>query len=119
MNNITIFVYGTLKKGYRNHRLLEGSNFIGEGRISGYDIYDLGSFPGIIGGTGEVLGELYEINQETLKRVDRLESEGYLYSRLPVEVNQKDCLIKAAAYVFNGNVHNARRIEREWRNNYD
>jgi gamma-glutamylcyclotransferase (GGCT)/AIG2-like uncharacterized protein YtfP len=116
---IKVFVYGTLKKGYRNHRLLEGSNYIGEGKISGYDLYDLGSFPGIIRGKGEVVGEIYEIDQETLKRVDMLESEGQLYSRVPVEVSQNGKMVKAATYVFNRSVNNAHRIEKEWRNNYD
>lgn len=119
MNTSIIFVYGTLKTGYGNHRLLLDSNYMGEGKIIGYDLYDLGSFPGIIGGTGEVLGEIYEIDQYTLKKVDMLEAEGFLYSRVPVEVFQNEKIIKADAYVFKRSLNNARRIEREWRNNYD
>lgn len=115
----TLFVYGTLKRGYRNHQLLEKSSYMGKGTISGYDLYDLGSFPAIIRGTGEVYGELYEIDTETMKKVDWLESEGSLYIKMPVNVSQDGKMIIAITYIFNRQVHNAKKIDREWRNGYD
>ena len=44
--NQIVAVYGTLKKGYGNHRLLESSTFIGSGDVEVYDcnafeMYDL------------------------------------------------------------------------------
>lgn len=116
---ITLFVYGSLKKGFYNHRLLKESTFIGSGIISGYDLYDLGYYQGIKRGSGEVLGEIYEIDQETLKRVDVLESEGYLYRRVPVEAKIEGDTVKAVTYVYNKSIDSSRRIEREWRDSYD
>ena len=34
MEKHLIFVYGSLKKGYYNHRLMEGTLFIGKGVLS-------------------------------------------------------------------------------------
>lgn len=112
-----VFVYGTLKRGYWNHRLLEKSKFVGEGTISGYELYDLGSYPGIIPGEkkDEVDGELYEIDNETLIRLDRLEGEGFLYLRKEVEVDINGHMEKVLIYVYNRKVKGAKKLKREWR----
>lgn len=46
---LKVFVYGTLKRGYGNHRLCEKASNIEEGTITG-NIYDLSgaTFPGIM-----------------------------------------------------------------------
>lgn len=70
-----LFVYGTLKKGFGNHRLLEGAKFLGEDTIPG-GMISLGGFPGWLGeGEGYTKGEVYEIDEEHLHATDRL--EGY------------------------------------------
>jgi gamma-glutamylcyclotransferase (GGCT)/AIG2-like uncharacterized protein YtfP len=69
-----VFVYGTLKKGYHNHRLLEGSTFVENAWIEG-EIYDLPfGFPAVKKGEGEVRGEIYEVDAITKDRLDGLES---------------------------------------------
>lgn len=80
-----IFVYGTLKKGFSNHGLLERG---GAQKICAavtrpvYTMHDLGSFPGITpGGTTEITGELYEVDEETRQRLDQLESHPRFYKR--------------------------------------
>lgn len=79
---MTVFVYGTLLRGNGNHDyFLTDAPYLGEARLTGYALYDLGSFPGIVpepGGT--VLGELYEVDAPTLARLNRLEGEGHLYA---------------------------------------
>lgn len=73
-----VFVYGTLKKHFGNHHILQDSKYLGNDKIKGYDMYSLGPFPGIVeseNGEGIVQGELYEVNDEVLKELDRL--EGY------------------------------------------
>lgn len=111
-----MFVYGTLKRGFRNHHLIKNSKFIGDGVIKGYAMYDLGSFPGIKKDENEeVKGEVFEIDQNTLKRVDQLESEGYLYIRTRADVHLEGEIIKAATYVYNRGVINAPKVGKEWR----
>lgn len=74
---VLVFVYGTLKKGFSNHeRFLKGKEKISDAVLHGYNMYSLGRFPGIVVGKGNVYGEVYEVNQETLRRLDAL--EGYM-----------------------------------------
>ena len=47
MNHILIFVYGTLKKGYRNHHYLQDATYYGDGTLVDYEMFDLGTYPGI------------------------------------------------------------------------
>jgi len=85
-----VFVYGTLKKGFHNHRLLEGCEFIGTRSVSGFTLIDLGAFPGMVASPGEVTGEVYEIDDETLARLDQLESEGSFYKRVKINIDGDD-----------------------------
>ena len=75
-----LFVYGTLKRGFSNHRLLEECKFVEEGCMSGV-MYSLGGFPGMVVSDGlcdTVHGEVYEVTDFT--RLDQL--EGY-YAHAP------------------------------------
>lgn len=72
-----VIVYGTLKKGFGNHRLLETSKFLGTTSVPG-TMYSLGGFPGVrldrLGQTS-IKCEVYEVDGATLVNLDRL--EGY------------------------------------------
>ena len=114
------FVYGTLKNGYRNHRLLENSKFVGNGEIKGFALYDLGSFPAIVDSENPeeiILGELYEIDEPTLASLDHLESEGHLYKRRLVNVAVDGNELDAYVYVFLRDLRGAKKLEKEWRPN--
>jgi len=83
-----VFVYGSLKRGLYNHRLLtEGATFAGEDRIEGATMFDLGAFPAVhLGGAGAVHGEVYRVTPETLARLDRLEGCPTMYQRVRVRL---------------------------------
>ncbi|QKR00469.1 gamma-glutamylcyclotransferase [Metallosphaera tengchongensis] len=70
-----IFVYGSLRYGFELHHYLRRSRFVGLGYAEGFEMYNLGGYPGVVKGDGRVWGEVYEINQETLARLDQV--EGY------------------------------------------
>ncbi len=58
-----LFVYGTLRKGFRSHGLLQRfrPRLLGSGHVPGR-LYDLGDYPGAAEGAGDVdriHGELY------------------------------------------------------------
>lgn len=83
-----VVVYGTLKRGYGNNRILQAgkAEFIKEVKIPGYKLYNCG-FPVAKAEEGAVsLGELWDIgdNPDTLRALDRLESEGSMYNRVPI-----------------------------------
>lgn len=83
-----VFVYGSLKRGYHNNVLLRESRFIGE-RITQDETWimrSLGGFPGVVKEyhgalSASIFGDLYEVDDITLARLDRLESNGHFYNR--------------------------------------
>jgi len=80
-----VFVYGSLKEGYSNHRLLEdsGASFLG-GYITPpeYTMVSCGGFPGVLeGGDTPITGEVYEISDNVFKRLDHLEGYPGFYDR--------------------------------------
>ena len=88
MTTRDLFVYGTLMRGERNHRLLAEAEFVGEARtVAGFTMIDLGAFPGVVAhGEGVVVGELFRVDAETLLAVDRLEGHPRFYRRTEIEL---------------------------------
>jgi gamma-glutamylcyclotransferase (GGCT)/AIG2-like uncharacterized protein YtfP len=83
-----VFVYGTLKSGFRNHYLLGGCEFFGDAAtVPTYRMIEKG-FPVIMPDPeGKPLaGELYTVDEETLARLDQLEREGSSYDRVLIDV---------------------------------
>lgn len=83
-----VFVYGSLKRGYWNNSLLSTAKFIGEAfTIDGsYTMYD-GGFPYVVlGGDDDVSGEVWEVDDDTLRNLDRLEGVPDHYVRHETEV---------------------------------
>lgn len=83
-----VFVYGTLKRGIHNHRLLEQSQYIGEAfTVEKFRMYTTG-FPVLFEDLEgkSVFGEVYDVDEETLKNLDHLEAEGRMYDRKHVTV---------------------------------
>ena len=99
----TVFVYGTLKRGHRNHSLLGDSRFLGDATVEGYTLLDVssGAFPGAVeSSSGKVLGELYAADAATLTLLDDLEGVGrneHMYRREVVQSSNGEC----SMYVWN------------------
>ena len=110
---VMVFVYGTLMKGYGNNRYyLAQSEFLGKGEITGYGLYAVSSFPGIVPEDGEkVQGEVYKVDQDTLKRLDGLEGEGSLYLRKKVEVRVDGQMVHAWTYIWNQAIEGTEKIK--------
>jgi len=82
-----VFVYGTLKRGFSSHDLLEDSSFICETRTKEeFAMVDLNLFPGVIKNKkiSRIQGEVYDLDTNTLKQIDMY--EGKWYSREKVEL---------------------------------
>ncbi len=101
-----VFVYGTLRKGCANHRLLRDGEFVGKSELTGYEMWGLGSYPGItVSDNPEsvVEAELYTVSDETLLILDKLEDfygvnhPQNLYDRVLVEDHKNR---KGWVYVF-------------------
>lgn len=118
-----VFVYGTLMKGHGNHRYyLSHSEYVGTGEISGYALYAVSSFPGIVPeGQERVKGEVYKVDQDTLKRLDRLEGEGSIYLRKEIEVTVNGQSLMAWTYLWNHGIEGTEKISYDvqpWKGQY-
>jgi len=71
-----IFVYGTLKRGGSNHRLLDGQRFLAVARtLPIYKLYALNDFPGMVAEAKNgrsIEGEIWQIDPACLARLDEL-----------------------------------------------
>lgn len=104
-----VFVYGTLKRGFGNHHLLNGSKFISQAITKEkYALYVSG-IPFVIEDepVSHIAGEVYEVDDKTLARLDHLEGHPDWYRRKSVDVSvNKDegtgdaRLIEAWIYFF-------------------
>jgi gamma-glutamylaminecyclotransferase len=100
---IHVFVYGSLKRGFRNHHFLATSRFIDTATTRrDFDLLDLGYFPAAIRpGTFAIQGELFSVDRHTLKNLDRLEGNGVFYRREQHSVIvPEDGLVSAWIYLL-------------------
>lgn len=94
MNKHRVFCYGTLKRGIHNHHLLSTAEFVGEAyTLDTFKMYHVG-FP-IIRFSDHpdakaVFGEVYDVDDDTLKKLDRLENEGVMYDRKQINITLSD-----------------------------
>ena len=105
-DRIRVMVYGSLKQGFGNHDWFLAGNaevkFLGRCYTLGdYDMYDNGAFPIVTHGPDErrqvpIVGEVYEIDPNTLDALDCLEGHPDWYHRVKVDTPWK----KAWMYVM-------------------
>jgi len=112
---VYLFVYGTLMSTNRSNRAyLDDAEYLGKFTLNGYELYDLGSYPGIVEGNDKVKGELYAVSIDKLDDIDRYEGEGFLYTRKMVQIlgegNEK---LNAYTYVYNKPVTGSMKINYE------
>jgi gamma-glutamylcyclotransferase (GGCT)/AIG2-like uncharacterized protein YtfP len=94
-----IFTYGSLMSGFGNHRLLARARLVGAARtLPRFTLVSLGAFPAMLeGGATAVVGELYDVDDDTLAALDRLEGHPSLYTRTPIALAGRR---RAEAYVL-------------------
>jgi gamma-glutamylcyclotransferase (GGCT)/AIG2-like uncharacterized protein YtfP len=100
-----VFVYGSLLSGMGNYGLIAESKKLGDTKTpNGFGLIDLGYFPGALQvDEGNIIGEVYEIDDHTLNRLDRLEGykplnpENGMYNRIEIDTE----FGKAFIYIYN------------------
>ncbi|MBB3191018.1 gamma-glutamylcyclotransferase family protein [Halomonas cerina] len=69
-----VAVYGTLKRGLRNHHWLKSAEFLGEDRLTTATLYDLGPYPAAKPEPSRgVEVEVFRVTAPLLAGLDRLE----------------------------------------------
>ena len=112
--NILIATYGTLRKGFGNHRLIKDAEYKGTFNTEPiYNLHDLGGFPGLKnGGKTSVVMEVYAVNEEEAKWVDSL--EGYHPDVKPTFYDKEFIDTpwgKAGVYIYVNNLDRAPLVE--------
>jgi gamma-glutamylcyclotransferase (GGCT)/AIG2-like uncharacterized protein YtfP len=85
-----LFVYGTLKRGFCNHHRLAGAKFVGAARTHAiYRLLNLGWYPGLIEGNPGIAveGELWDVDEATLRRLDEYEGVPEWFQRRAVALD--------------------------------
>ena len=98
-----LFTYGTLRKGHGNHRLVEDAEFVGEATIEAIRRGPIQVVPG----DGTVHGEIYGVDNSTLRRIDHLEGydptannqAGYVRTTVKAKLEDGE-VIEAEVYYF-------------------
>ncbi|WP_299511786.1 gamma-glutamylcyclotransferase [uncultured Limnohabitans sp.] len=67
-----IFIYGTLLPGLRLEAQMGGARFVAAAQVLGR-LVDVGRYPGFLQGDGLVTGEVYEVDELHLARLDVVE----------------------------------------------
>jgi len=104
-----VFVYGTLRKGRGNYSILERSTFVGNAVTAiKYAMYVSGiPYVTELEHETNIVGEVYEVDEFTLNRLDRLEGHPHFYERRKIEVFLEDGRkIKAFLYFYDRVVQN-------------
>ena len=97
-NNINIAVYGTLRKGFGNHRVISEAEYIGTGWTKEKYKLTAAGIPFVNPNeqVSNVKVEIYSVTPDHLPSVDALEGynpnnhEGSWYKRTPIKVNMED-----------------------------
>jgi gamma-glutamylaminecyclotransferase len=100
--NTLVFVYGTLKRGFSNHRQLADQQFMGEARTEpGFSLFDLDGFPALFPSPDDragVTGEVWSVDSAALRRLDAFEGlhEGmYRRARIALQSPFADSVVHA------------------------
>ena len=116
---VKLFVYGTLKKGFHNHSVLERSNgkFIGKGyTLPIFTMYNLGHYPAVtLLGNTAIQGEVWEVDD--LQHTDWLEGYPKFYDRRVISIQMEEGgLVEASLYYIKED-HTYKELieEGEWR----
>jgi len=114
-----IFVYGTLKRGCRNHGYLAGQHLLGEAHtMPGFTLYALIGYPGLVEDPQDhegVRGELWDVDDSCLRRLDELEglAEG-LYRRASIPLSGVFSDLEVETYYYLRSLAGRRCLGREW-----
>lgn len=94
-----LFCYGTLMRGEPNAAQLGAARFLAAARTRpAYSLVLLGRYPALLsGGTAAITGELYEVDDDTLRGLDAFEGPGYRRVEIALEDGSP-----AQAYVLAG-----------------
>lgn len=114
-----VAVYGSLRKGLGNHRVLRDSVLLGQDTISGWAMFSLGAYPAINKASEDhkIVIEVYRVQNDAVGvGLDNLESYPMYYDRTKVQTAYGEAWI----YFQHGALPEHKRIPSgDWGRFYD
>jgi gamma-glutamylcyclotransferase (GGCT)/AIG2-like uncharacterized protein YtfP len=121
----SVFFYGTLKRGQRSHHLLRDQEFVSEAKtLPRYRLYDCGQHPALVVDLQSgiaIHGEVWRVNDETLKKLDEYEGVPDYFSRRQILLQGERGVLtprlpdsEVLAYFFNGDVSSLNDAGNRW-----
>jgi len=112
-----VFVYGALRRGAAHGWRMERGELVGNGRVGGR-LFAIDWYPGVVlGGEGEVLGEVYGADERLRGELDEFEGigkggeRGDEYARVRVGVGMEDgSEVEAWIYVYRWGVEGREEV---------
>lgn len=81
MGNV-VLVYGSLRKGFHNHRWMRGATYLGSTTVKNIRMFKVSTYPMCIhSNRGVVFVEAYEVSDKLLHALDRHEGHPRVYTR--------------------------------------
>ena len=124
--NELLFVYGSLKKGFDNHNLLNKyAKRLGKAHtVKKFAMFEdsFGNYPYLIDAPHtKIQGELYKITRaELMERIDEFEGAPDYYTRKRIEVKSHHGVQRAFVYIReDSDIPTNQQALREWTNNVD
>jgi gamma-glutamylaminecyclotransferase len=114
-----IFVYGTLKTGHCRSHLLADQKFVCDAETEdGYAIFNCGGFPGLVESeTGIVEGEIWQVDEQYVDYLDKIEGSPFLYKLEPVKINGFEN-IPAYAYFWQKSTEKLKKCGPIWKKEF-
>lgn len=114
-----VFVYGTLKRGCSNHGYLIGQRYVGDARTTGgFTLYTVTDYPGMVRSVDArdtVTGEVWEVDEECLRRLDALEGiEEGLYTREPITLEEPFAGQAVETYIYARSIAGLKKLGSTW-----
>lgn len=95
---VRLFVYGLLMRGEPGAQRLATARYVTARTVAGFRLVDLGEYPGmVVGGSGTVAGELYQIDGGLLPGLDAFEGHPELFVRSIIALQSG---LTAEAYIL-------------------
>jgi len=110
-NKKLVLTYGSLRVGEYNHdsfkrQYKEGYKYVKSLELDGYDLYSLGSYPGIKEGSGKLKVDLFECSKECYMSIRGMEL-GAGYSEKVIELEEGGAVL----YLYDHSVKQDRIVE--------
>ena len=116
MAKITLFVYGTLKRGCQQNHLLAGQEFVDEAHTpSYYRLFYTGAYPCLVEDRLQgvaVHGELWRVDHATLTQLDSYEDVPRTFIRQEIEIAGRSAPV--FAYFYQGDVSALEDLGDRW-----